>query len=70
MNEERLIELETKLSFQEDTLRVLNDVVTAQQAQIERLEQICRQLAERLARGAEPEGAFKGGPADEVPPHY
>jgi hypothetical protein len=29
----------------------------------------CRQLAERIARGAS-EGAVKGTLADEVPPHY
>lgn len=68
MNEEALIALETKLAFQEETLRVLNDVVTAQQAQIERLEQICRQLAERVARSGD--GSFKELPADELPPHY
>lgn len=68
MNEERLIELETRLAYQEETLRVLNEVVTRQQRQIEQLEITCRQLADRVARTAD--SVFKGTPADEVPPHY
>ncbi|HEY0973887.1 MAG TPA: SlyX family protein [Solimonas sp.] len=68
-DDDRLVALETKLAFQEETLRVLNDVVTAQQERIERLEQICRQLAERVIQQAG-EGGFKGTLADEVPPHY
>jgi len=68
MDEERLIELEIRFAHQEETLRVLNDIVTRQQDRIERLEQICRQLAEK-AMGAG-DGVFKGTPQDEVPPHY
>ncbi|PPE72139.1 SlyX protein [Solimonas fluminis] len=68
MDEERLIELEIRFAHQEETLRVLNDIVTRQQDRIERLEQICRQLAEK-AMGAG-DGVFKGTAADEVPPHY
>ena len=68
MNEQRLIELETKVSYQEETLRVLDDVVTRQQKQLELLEHACRQLAERVARVGQ--DTFKGTPADEVPPHY
>lgn len=68
MDEERLIELETRLAFQEATLQDLNDVLSAQQRRIGELEALCRQLAERLARlGPD---LFKGGAEDEVPPHY
>ncbi len=68
MTEHRLIDLETRIAFQEETLRVLNEVVTRQQRQIELLENTCRQLAERVARmGVD---VFRGTPADEVPPHY
>ncbi|TXH06240.1 MAG: SlyX family protein [Nevskiaceae bacterium] len=66
--ENRLIECETRLAYQEETLRVLNEVVTRQSLQIEQLQQVCRQLAERIARGSE--GVHKGTLADEVPPHY
>lgn len=68
MNEERLIDLETRLAYQEDTLRVLNDIIAGQSRQIEVLERRCRDLGERLARVAD--SALKGSPADEVPPHY
>jgi SlyX protein len=65
---ERLIELETKLAYQEEALHVLNQVVTRQQKQIDQLEQLCRQLAERIRSAGEPLPA--GTPAEEVPPHY
>ena len=68
--ENRLDECETRLTYQEETLRVLNEVVTRQAQQIEQLQMTCRQLADRIARGAGGEGAFKGTLAEEVPPHY
>lgn len=67
--ERRLIELETRFAYQEETLRMLNEVVTAQQTQIERLSAVCRQLVER-ARAGEAGGGIKGTAAEEVPPHY
>ena len=68
MNDERFIQLETKLAYQEETLRVLNEVVTRQQDEIANLKQACRHLAERVARVGQ--DTFKGTAADEVPPHY
>ena len=50
MIESRLMECETRIAYQEDTLRVLNEVVTRQQMQIDQLIMTCRQLAERIAR--------------------
>lgn len=69
MIESRLMECETKIAYQEETLRVLNEVVTRQQNEIDQLKMACRQLAERITRGNN-EGAVKGSLADEVPPHY
>ena len=68
MDESRLIELETKLAYLEETLQVLNQVVARQQKQIDTLEALCRELAERARNSAE--GVFRGTAADEVPPHY
>jgi len=68
MNEDRQIDLETRFAYQEETLRVLNEVVTRQQQQIERLELTCRQLLERVERVGD--GGVKGSLQDEVPPHY
>ncbi|HVT36780.1 MAG TPA: SlyX family protein [Nevskiaceae bacterium] len=66
MNDQRLIELEERFAYQEATLRDLNDVITRQQQQIDRLEQICRMLVERVAR----QDISKGTPEEEIPPHY
>lgn len=69
MSEARLIELETRLAYQDETLRVLNEVVVRQQLQIDRLEATCRQLLERLKRLPQAEGRANSA-AEEVPPHY
>ena len=68
MTEDRLIDLETRFAYQEETLRVLNDIVTRQQQQIERLEFTCRQLLDRVERAGD--GNQKSSLLDEVPPHY
>lgn len=69
MSEDRFIALEIKLAEQEDTVRVLNEVVIAQAEQIERLQARYLQLAERVSRIGE--GADrKATAAEEVPPHY
>ncbi len=36
MNETRLVEIETKLAYQEDTIQQLNDVVCLQHNQLEK----------------------------------
>ncbi len=68
MDEQRLIEIETKLAFQEDAVRQLSDALAGQQQRVADLEVLCRQLAARLARMGD--GADKGAAVDEVPPHY
>lgn len=65
--EERLVELETRLAYQEATLQVLNEVVTRQQKQIDQLDSLCRQLLDRVAAAC---GAARGTAVDEIPPHY
>lgn len=68
MDEQRFIELETRLAYQEHTLQVLSEEVARQQKQIEQLQVLCRELMERARSGGE--GVFRGTAADEVPPHY
>ncbi|MFT4047203.1 MAG: SlyX family protein [Solimonas sp.] len=68
MNEDRLIDLETRLAYQEATLQDLNAVVTDQQRRIGELEALCRQLIDRVARLGQ--DVYKGAAFDEVPPHY
>ncbi len=67
--EQRLIELESKLAFQEDEIEKLSESIIHQQQQIERLEIISKTLAERLRGLADTAGA-EASPEDEVPPHY
>lgn len=68
MSEERFIELETRLAWQEAALKDLSDVAAAQQRRIAELEKLCRALGERLTR-AQP-GIARGSAEDEVPPHW
>ena len=68
VQEERLIEIESKLAFQEDLLAELNAALTNQQAQISALEQLCRTLRERLSSLAA--GMATEDREHEKPPHY
>ena len=68
MEEQRFIEIETKLAHQENLVNELNSVVTDQQVQISRLEELCRSLLSRVRSLAD--GATVDGPHDERPPHY
>ncbi len=66
--EDRLIELESKLAHQDQTLHELNEVVTDQQSRLMQLEQLCVSLAEKVQAMGEAMPAASGG--DERPPHY
>jgi len=68
MSEERFIDLETRLAHQDQLLNELNDVVTAQQAKLMQLEELCKALIDRVRAAGE--GGPEGDPADEIPPHY
>ncbi len=68
MNEQRLIDIESKLAFQEDHLEELNKTVFEQQQKIERLEAICEALARQMRSLAE--AGNEKGAANERPPHY
>ncbi|MDQ6991909.1 MAG: SlyX family protein [Mariprofundus sp.] len=66
--ENRIIELETKLSYQDYTLSELNEVVTHQQAQIDQLETSVQQLRQYLKQQ---ESSGLARPDEETPPpHY
>ncbi len=69
MSEERLVKIETKIAFQEQNIKDLNDVLYEQQQEIERLNSICDALVKRFKELSE----FTPGidaPANEKPPHY
>jgi len=67
--EDRLVDLESRLAWQEDTLRALNDVIVDQEKRIERLEAANRELLERMRQFAVLLDAGNP-PLDEKPPHY
>jgi SlyX protein len=69
MREERLIEIETKLAFQEKTIKDLNDVICEQQQEIERLGAICDLLVKQNKEFSQSAPGITA-PANEKPPHY
>ena len=67
-NEERMVELESKLTSQEDLVDVLNQTVYRQQRKIDQLEELCIALAKRLSAIQSQDAGDM--PANERPPHY
>ncbi|MDZ3993574.1 SlyX family protein [Pseudomonas sp. Teo4] len=65
--ESRIIELETRQAFQDDTIQALNDVVVEQGRVIERLQ---LQMAELLKRYEEMVGQYGSEGEEAPPPHY
>jgi uncharacterized coiled-coil protein SlyX len=63
---ERIEVLETRLTFQDETIETLNNTVTAQWLEIDALTRQVEALSERLR---EAEGNAPGA-ANEPPPHY
>ncbi len=70
MNENRLIDIESKLAHQEMLLEQLNAVITDQQARIDGLNERCDSLLARIRSIGEGGGAASGSPDEERPPHY
>ena len=68
MDEDRLVEVETKLAYQEDTIQQLNDVICRQQDQIDALLVKYELLVSRVKELAVDKPDDK--PVDERPPHY
>ena len=67
-NEERIIELETKISYQEDLIQELNKHVIEQQNRIDSLSVMCEVLKDQLK---EVLTNLPGTTAsEEKPPHY
>ena len=63
---DRIDALETRLTFQDETIETLNKTITAQWQQIDALTRQVAHLGERL-REAE---AHAPGTTNEPPPHY
>lgn len=65
--EDRFVDIEIKLSRQEDLVDTLNQLVYQQQKKLDELEALCAALARRLKDSA---GDADQASANEKPPHY
>lgn len=63
---ERIDALETRLTYQDETIETLNATITAQWQQIDRLTRQVATLGERLQEAE----SHSGGSSNEPPPHY
>lgn len=64
-NDERIVELETRLAYQDRTIETLHEVVLDLRKDLEALRREMGRFEERLAGGG-PEV----GPANDLPPHW
>ncbi len=64
----RFLDIETKLAYQEDLVASLNQIVTAQQRKLDELEAAYRKLVDRVVEQSEELAALRI--EDAPPPHY
>lgn len=67
-NEQRFVEIETKVAYQEDTIMQLNEVIIQQQQQIDYLKRLSEQLLDRVNSMSAETDVITA--QDEKPPHY
>ncbi len=68
MPENRLIEIESKLTLQEDLVQDLNQIIYTQQKRIDRLESLIEALIGRVSDLSDT--LAEHGAVNERPPHY
>ena len=66
MSDDRITNLEIKLSFTEDLIEKLNETIYKQQQQIEFLYRELKAIKEQASSSSGGGGSLK----DEIPPHY
>jgi len=66
--EDRLVEMEIKITYQEDTVQELNKVIYQQQKMIDQLEATCRFLLDQVKDLSDT--ASEKSASNERPPHY
>lgn len=69
-NDQRLTNLEIKVSYSEDLLDTLNDIVTRQQDLIDHLRREVLRLRQQSGESGDNATPSAHNPADELPPHY
>ena len=68
---EDMVELQTRLQFQEDTIHKLDEVVIRQGKLLDNMGRKIAELEDRIEQLAFERGTAGGtSPADEKPPHY
>lgn len=67
MTEERLVNIETKIAFQEDLIEELNKVIYQQQQKLSQLEAVCASLSRHIQSL---EAGNDNKSVNERPPHY
>lgn len=68
--ENQLVDLQTRVAYQENTLEQLNDVIAQQDAELIQLKQQIRLLAQRLEELHRQQAIGETDIVDERPPHY
>ena len=69
--EQQIEELQIKLSFQEDILKQLDDVVSSQGRELLQLKSEIRNVKQELRDVLQNHGTPENGPIEnELPPHY
>lgn len=68
--EEKLIDMESRYSHQEDLLQQLNDVVASQGRQMDLLQNRLQLMIEQISDLQSQIPATGDSPANEPPPHY
>jgi SlyX protein len=63
----RITALEERIAYQDETIEALNQTITKQWAQIDKLTRLVETLTDRLR---DIEAKTSQGPATERPPHY
>lgn len=69
-HEEEFIDLQMRVTFQEDMLHQLNDIVSQQNTEILLLREQMRALARRLEEVMRQPSQADGDISEERPPHY
>jgi SlyX protein len=67
MSDDRITNLEIKLSFTEDLIEKLNETIYKQQQQIEFLYRELKAIKEQASSS---DGGGSGNLKDDIPPHY
>lgn len=67
ITEDRIVDIELKLTSQEDLVETLNKMVYQQQRKIDEMEGLCAALVRRVRDLTE---ANEQNPLNERPPHY